>query len=230
MIPLTAPALASLSRTKSASSRPMPHRQSQKDDAAAKLPAAEFGRNLHAHLLFSLIAVISLVTSTLPVACTPHPHHVPNRPSHNHDRGPRPARVLDDPDAPQGPDSQRTQRQYVLPLRSPRTFLTLNPSTEAKELGIPPPPKIPMGAYAEYFRELYPTIRNDHVRENGKIDTHEVARVAGARWNALSTEDRKVMSPSIPSREPSLTPRRAEIRRSSETIRGEIQGRLQAVL
>lgn len=59
-------------------------------------------------------------------------------------------------------------------------------------MGIPLPPKTPMGAYAEYFKELYPTIRNDHIQENGKINSHEVARVAGARWSALSEQDKKV--------------------------------------
>jgi hypothetical protein len=52
-----------------------------------------------------------------------------------------------------------------------------------------------MGAYAEYFKELYPTIRNDHIQENGKINSHEVARVAGARWSALSEQDKKVRLP-----------------------------------
>lgn len=63
---------------------------------------------------------------------------------------------------------------------------------EAKQLGIPPPPKAPLGAYAEFFRELYPKIRDNHVRENGRIDSHEVARVAGAQWNTLTEDDRKV--------------------------------------
>jgi hypothetical protein len=63
---------------------------------------------------------------------------------------------------------------------------------EAKQLGIPPPPKAPLGAYAEFFRELYPKIRDNYVRENGRIDSHEVARVAGAQWNTLTEDDRKV--------------------------------------
>lgn len=64
-------------------------------------------------------------------------------------------------------------------------------------MGLAPPPKAPMGPYSEFFRELYPTIRSDHLREDGKIDSHEVARVAGARWNALSAEDRKVCPPLV---------------------------------
>lgn len=49
-----------------------------------------------------------------------------------------------------------------------------------------------MGAYAEFFRELYPKIRENYVKENGKIDSHEVARFTGAKWNALSESDKKV--------------------------------------
>ncbi|KAJ9126019.1 hypothetical protein QFC24_002291 [Naganishia onofrii] len=64
-------------------------------------------------------------------------------------------------------------------------------NAKAKQLGIPPPPKAPLGAYAEFFRELYPKIRDNYVRENGRIDSHEVARVAGAQWNTLTEDDRK---------------------------------------
>ncbi|KAJ9101233.1 hypothetical protein QFC21_003452 [Naganishia friedmannii] len=69
-------------------------------------------------------------------------------------------------------------------------------NAKAKSLGIPPPPKSPLGAYAEFFRELYPTIRDKYVKaETGRIDSHEVARVAGAKWNALAEEERKSEGP-----------------------------------
>lgn len=110
---------------------------------------------------------------------------------------------------------------------------------EAKSLGIPPPPKAPLGAYAEFFRELYPTIRNDHVREDGRIDSHEVARVAGAKWNTLSEDDRKVSSHEwsdeeftqayiafFPSFRARRTHRTVEIQPSGETSDREVQARL----
>ncbi|KAJ9094148.1 hypothetical protein QFC20_006978 [Naganishia adeliensis] len=64
-------------------------------------------------------------------------------------------------------------------------------NARAKQLGLELPPKAPMGAYAEFFRELYPKIRENYVKENGKIDSHEVARFTGAKWNALSESDKK---------------------------------------
>lgn len=62
----------------------------------------------------------------------------------------------------------------------------------AKHLGLALPPKTPMGAYAEFFRELYPKIRENYVKDNGKIDSHAVARFVGAKWVELSESEKKV--------------------------------------
>ncbi|KAJ9110834.1 hypothetical protein QFC19_001343 [Naganishia cerealis] len=64
-------------------------------------------------------------------------------------------------------------------------------NAKAKSLGIPLPPKAPLGAYAEFFRELYPTIRDNYIRDNGKVDSHEVVKYAGAKWSTLTEEERK---------------------------------------
>lgn len=49
-----------------------------------------------------------------------------------------------------------------------------------------------MSSYAHFFTEIYPDIRSDHLNPEGKVDSRAVAKAVGAKWNALSEDEKKV--------------------------------------
>lgn len=78
-------------------------------------------------------------------------------------------------------------------LSSTPVALKIDKATEAKltAASIPLPPKRPASSYGIFFTELFPTIRNDFLNEEGAVKAHEVAKEAGKRWTALSDADKK---------------------------------------
>lgn len=49
-----------------------------------------------------------------------------------------------------------------------------------------------MSSYAFFFTDIYPDIRGSYLNPEGKVDSRAVAKAAGAKWNALSEDDKKV--------------------------------------
>jgi hypothetical protein len=49
-----------------------------------------------------------------------------------------------------------------------------------------------MSSYAFFFTEIYPDIRGSYLNPEGKVDSRAVAKAAGAKWNALSEDEKKV--------------------------------------
>ncbi|KAG7562251.1 hypothetical protein FFLO_02337 [Filobasidium floriforme] len=60
-----------------------------------------------------------------------------------------------------------------------------------EDAGLPLPPKAPMSSYAFFFTEIYPDIRGSYLNPEGKVDSRAVAKAAGAKWNALSEDEKK---------------------------------------